>query len=425
MVKIKSFIKNNQLVKNIGFLAGGTALAQLITFIVTIYLTRMYLPENFGILSLLTSIVSLLAPVSSLRYDKAIILSEDEREFKSLLYLSGAINIILFFVLFIAGLALWCFSDYLGLNSYKSLFWIIPCSVLFFGFASTFQSYNEKLSKFKLTASISLVDASVKSFLQYVLYGFLPKMGLLLGYLGALFTNFMVYFFNFLSNKKEKTLKVTTKDLKFVSKKYNKFPKYFAWSNMIDSASQNICAITFPFFFSLHILGNFSIAFKVVRLPAMLISMATRRVYYPKAAGLFVNDKANFFKLYKKSTITLILISIIPVILLEFLIPNIFTLFFDKNWMSSIPYAQIILVYVFFNFVNSLAHENMLIFGLQRAFLIIEVIWIVLSVLLIYVAYLCNDAILAVVFYVLSGVIMEITIFIIQYKKGKTLNDLS
>lgn len=423
MNKIKSFLKNDGLIKNIGLLAGGTALAQLITFIATIYLTRIYLPEDFGALSVLTSIVSLLAPLSSMRYDKAIILSENEKEFKNLFYLSVAINLAVFLLLSIVAIILFIFKDYYKLEEYAILFWIVPLAVLFFGFISIFQAYNEKLSNFKLTSSISLVDASTKSFLQYILHRVIPKVGLLIGYVSSLFISFLVYILNFSREKKWEEGKILIKDLKLVSKKYNNFPKYFVWSNMVDSASQNICAITFPVFFSLEILGNFSIAFKIVRLPAMLISMATRRVYYPKAANFFKNDRINFFKLYKKSTILLIFISIIPVIFLEFLIPHIFVHFFDKNWSSSIPYAQIILIYVFVNFINSLAHENMLIFGLQKSFLIVEIVWIILSVTLIYLAYLYENATLAVILYVISGIIMELMIFVIQYRKGKTFQE--
>ncbi len=108
---IKSFLKKNGLAKNIGILAGGTAIAQLITFLATIYLTRVYLPEDFGLLSLLTSMVSLLAPVSSMRYNKAITLAEDKKELKSLFYLSNSINISLFILLCLFVGILWIFIE--------------------------------------------------------------------------------------------------------------------------------------------------------------------------------------------------------------------------------------------------------------------------------------------------------------------------
>ncbi len=416
----KAFSKKGGLAKNVGILAGGTAMAQLITFVATIYLTRIYLPEDFGLLSLLTSIVSLLAPISSMRYNKAIALAVDKKELKSLLHLSGGINISLFAVLGIIAILLWVFGGMLGIENYKNLLWLLPLAVLLFGFTTIFQSYNEKMARFKLTSSVAFTEALSKSTLQYFLHTILPKIGLLIGYIGALVINFCIYLGSY-SRKRDKDTKVGSSDLKAVARKYDKFPKYFTWSNIIDSAAQNICAYTFPIFFTLDALGNFSIAFKIVRLPAMLIGMATRRVYYPKAADLFGNDKEAFFKLYKKSTKTLFLIAVVPVVLIAFFIPYIFDFFFNANWAPSIPYAQLILVYVFVNFINSLAHENMLIFGLQKAFLAAEVIWLLLSLGLIYVAYLFGDALLAVGLYVVGGVIMELMVFTIQYQAGKNL----
>lgn len=417
----KAKYTKNGILGNIGFLVGGTALAQVITFFATLYLTKLYLPEDFGLLSLLTSVVSLLAPISSMRYNKAILLAQDNKEQKALLYLSVGINLLLFLVLSIIALILWVYSDFFGLSSYTNFFWVVPLSVLFFGFTNIFQSYNEKISKFKLTSVVVLAEAVSKTFFQFILYTVIPKFGLLIGYISGLVLNTIIYVVSFAKKAKKETNFISSVELKKAAKKHDKFPKYFTWSNMIDSASQNICSITFPFLFTLEALGNFSIAFKIVRLPAILIAMATRRVYYPRAAELFQKDKKRFFELYKKYTLILILVSLFPALILEWSIPHIFKFFFNENWMASIPFAQIILVYVFFNFINSLAHENMLIFGLQKSFLMAEALWMILSLLLIYFAYLKESALLAVVFYVVSGIIMEALIFTIQYRKGRQL----
>ncbi len=417
----RPFFKKDGLVKNIGVLAGGTAMAQLITFVATIYLTRVYLPEDFGMLSLLTSIVSLLAPVSSMRYNKAIILAENKKELKALLHLCSTINLSLFFILCVIAVVFWALSGILQIERYCSLLWLLPLAVVLFGFTNIFQSYNEKISRFKLASTVAFSEASSKSLLQYFLHNIFPKIGLLLGYVGALALNFFIYITTYVRTRNTEN-RIEKAALKAVAKKYNKFPKYFTLSNIIDSAAQNICSYVFPIFFTLEALGNFSIAFKIVRLPAMLIGMATRRVYYPKAADLFKKDPKSFFALYRKFTKTLFIIAVVPVILIELYIPDIFRLFFDQNWEPSIPYAQLILVYVFVNFINSLAHENMLIFGLQKQFLVAEIVWIICSFILIYLAYLHGDALLAVLLYVTSGVLMEIMVFVIQFRAGKSLN---
>ncbi len=414
-----SRFSNSVLIKNIGMLVGGSALAQVVTFCATIYLTRIYLPEDFGLLSLVTSSISFLVPLATLRYDKAIILAEDENEKLSLFYLSSGINLILFLALATIAFLLWV-SNTVSEIKYLTAILCVPIATLLFAQINIYQSYFEKNARFKVTSFVTIMDAVSKTILQLSLYKFFPKLGLVFGYIGALVVNSGIYIkndFSTLFNWK----KINRKDLRSVAKKHVNFPKYFTWSNIIDSASQNICSLTFPFLFSLEVLGNFMIAFKIVRLPALLIAIATRRVYYPKASELYNSDREKFFKLYKKTTMMLILASIIPVVLFVLFAESIFNLLFDPNWMSSVLFAKVILIYVFINFINSLAHENMIIFGMQRQFLIAEILWFILSAVLIYIAFLSGDAILATTFYALSGVVMELYIFIVQWRKRARL----
>lgn len=411
MYKFKS-----EFLKNISVLAGGTAVAQTITFVATLYLTKLYLPESLGLLSLATSIVSMLLPLATLRYDKAIVIAEDEKESYSLILLSILSSTALFLVISLIGLGLYMFN--LIDKSKTPLLLIIPSSVFFYGLINIFQMYFERNSKFGVTSKAAIIDAVSKSGFQFILFKYFPFVGMLLGYFLTLIVNTTFY----LSNTKgfiKKCLEYYNKSsLISTAIKYNKFPKYFTWSNMLDSTAQNICSILFPIFFSLSILGSFSIAFKIVRLPALLISMAVRRSYYPKASS-YILEKKPLFKFYLKSSKILILISVIPVILFQLFADELFQLFFDESWWSAASYAKIILIYVFINFINSLAHENMIIFGLQKTFLIIEIIWILLSISLIYWAYIINNSFLAVIFYSLSGVIMELLVFVIQFNKLK------
>lgn len=410
-------ILKNKLLKNIGLLVGGTAIAQAITFLATLYLTTIYSPDSFGLLSLGTSIVSLLVPLTTLRYDKAIVLAKDEKETNGLITISFLIALLFFLSLLVVALIVYL-CDLIKNESHYILLILVPVGVLLFGFMNVFQMYFEKKSRFKITSSVAVIDAVSKVSFQYGLNSILPTLGMFVGYIVALTINTVFYFVKSKALFKKRFFEIDKEYLFKVAEKYNKFPKYFTWSNIIDSASQNVCSLTFPFLFSLGILGNFSIAYKIVRLPALLISMATRRTYYPKAVELYAKNKSQFKVFYTKASLTLIAISIIPVLIFQLYAEELFGLFFNPEWQPAAEYAKIILWYVFANFCNSLAHENMIIFGLQKLFLIIEVIWFLLSLLLIYIAFLLGKPFLAVIFYALSGVFMEVLVFIIQHKKG-------
>lgn len=411
----------NKTLNNISFLVGGTAIAQVITFFGMLYLTKIYSPESFGILSLGTSAVSLLAPLATMRYDKAIILAPDEKETKGLLFICFFLAILLFSLLLLLGSIIFLL-DILNNEKHNILLILVPLGVLFFGFKNSFQMYFEKRSRFKLTSSVAILDATSKLSFQHFINNIFPVLGMLFGYIASLFFDVSFYLIKSRSIFKKSFFNQKRDDLINTCKKYKKFPKYFTWSNIIDSASQNICSLTFPLFFSLSTLGNFSLAYKIVRLPALLVGMATRRIYYPKANDLYKNNISSFISSYKKGTIWLFVISVIPVILFEFFAEYIFNLLFNPEWKSAIVYAKIVLIYVFFNFFNSLAHENMVIFGLQKKFLIIELIWFILSFSLIYLAYFLEKPTIAVLFYTFSGITMEIMVFLSSLHKIKDLS---
>src|SRR5690606_29477155 len=64
--------------RSVSILVGGTAGAQLITIAATPLLTRLYTPNDFGVLAVYMSVLALFTVVASLRYELAIPLPESD-----------------------------------------------------------------------------------------------------------------------------------------------------------------------------------------------------------------------------------------------------------------------------------------------------------------------------------------------------------
>jgi O-antigen/teichoic acid export membrane protein len=58
----------------------GTAIAQGITVIAVPFLSRLYSPENFGVLSIFVGIGSTLSVWAALRYELAIVIPEKQED---------------------------------------------------------------------------------------------------------------------------------------------------------------------------------------------------------------------------------------------------------------------------------------------------------------------------------------------------------
>ena len=91
--RIKRLLTLPSFVRNAALLASSTVLGQGLVILVQPLLTRIYRPEDFGLLALYASILSLAAVVVNLRYEQTIQLPKEESEARNLLFLSLGIGV--------------------------------------------------------------------------------------------------------------------------------------------------------------------------------------------------------------------------------------------------------------------------------------------------------------------------------------------
>ena len=82
-------IRNTEFRRNVLTLLTGTTVAQLIPFLISPIITRLYSPEDLGRLALFVSIISILSIISTCKYDAAILLPKEESNAFALYYLSN------------------------------------------------------------------------------------------------------------------------------------------------------------------------------------------------------------------------------------------------------------------------------------------------------------------------------------------------
>ncbi|MGQ9623675.1 MAG: lipopolysaccharide biosynthesis protein, partial [Candidatus Caldatribacteriaceae bacterium] len=73
--------------RSVLLLAGGTALGQAVTVLVSPILTRLYSPEDFGVFGVYASLLGIVAVIASLRYEYAIPLPEEDETAANILAL--------------------------------------------------------------------------------------------------------------------------------------------------------------------------------------------------------------------------------------------------------------------------------------------------------------------------------------------------
>ncbi len=111
-------------------LASGTVAAKAIGVLTVPVITRLYLPEHFGVLAVFTAITALLVPFGTLLYSMAIPLPKQDGLATNLAVLCGmcllAMSALTFFVFWITAPAL------LGLLSMEEMlpyWWLLPLAI--------------------------------------------------------------------------------------------------------------------------------------------------------------------------------------------------------------------------------------------------------------------------------------------------------
>lgn len=87
LVRLERWLPRGSFVRNVAVLAGGTAAGQAIVVLASPVLTRLYTPEDFGVLAVYASLLCVLSTVATLRYELAIPLPKRDEDAAALVVL--------------------------------------------------------------------------------------------------------------------------------------------------------------------------------------------------------------------------------------------------------------------------------------------------------------------------------------------------
>ncbi len=406
MSNILEKIKSSTYIKQIATLMSGTLFSQALMLLIIPILTRIYTPAEFGVYSLFFSITMIVGLVSSLKYDQAIMLPKDDKDANALMFLSLMITIAVTLVLLLIIVLFYPFwIEHFG--KLKNYIYLVPISVLIIGFVQVFNAYSTRNELYKKSMFSQMINStttvSTQSMGRYFLGSNTLIGGKVLGDLFALI--FLIY-----SHIKANTihLKALSKTRLVLNlKKYDDFPKYQSFTVFTNALSQNIPIILFMSLFSAEVAGFYSLMVRALQTPVLLVGGSTREVFYQKASKLYADGK-NFYELYKKTTLALAKLFLIPLLVISLFGEEIFSFIFGTKWATSGLIAQISIFWFFFAFINPPSTVSYNILGLQKIQLRFQLVLLLLRVVAIYGGYYFFESFMAsIIFYAIVGICMN------------------
>ena len=371
-------IVHSEFLKQVFTLMFGTSLAQAIPVLVTPVLTRFYTPEDFGVLTIFSAIVTIVGAVVTGKYELAIVLPEDRRS-PYLLTLFALVNTIIlssgllvFIYFFKDHILIWLNNKSLG-----NWLYLVPLSTLLLGGYNAFNYLNISEEKYKTIAKANVFRSFTSALFQFILFfvkngpfgliwGKIISMGTVNVLLGKIFVT-----------RKNTWEGWTKQELKQLAVRYKKFPLFSAPSLLVNALTQNINNFFISFLYSANILGFYGLLSRVMLLPLNLISSAFSQVLLKRASDE-IKAYGHAKKSFNYSLKYLLLTGIVIFGVLYFSVEAIFSILFGKSWEMTGQLAKIMVPFFFSRYVVMPLTTMTIVFEKQRFYMFWQFIFLLL-----------------------------------------------
>ena len=198
-------IKKYEFAKNTLTLVMGSVIAQAISIAIFPILTRIYSPEDFGLLSLYVAFISILGVIATGRYELAIMLPKKEEEAKILFKISIFIAFIVALIISIPLVFLNSeIANFFGSPDIAKWLYLIPVSVFLTGVNQALINWNNRKKEFYKT-SLSRVNQMISQGSVQTYLGYISKTGgLIIGQFIGIFSSILYLLIKNSNNKKNR-----------------------------------------------------------------------------------------------------------------------------------------------------------------------------------------------------------------------------
>lgn len=395
-------------------LASGTIISQIIVIGASPFLTRLYPVESFGLLALFTSYMVISAVVSTGRYELAMGLPEKDTDarklFQLIFYIGVSTSLFYLLLIFIC-------KEFLHLHSRFEIlkYWWVYLAPLYIFFIALYSGMGYWLQRKKNYKKITFANALqvILTAVLGIIFGVLQvKAGLILA---LIFSIMITTFYLLWSYLKENEL-FSFAEIKAQGKQYISFPKHMIISDLSLTGSQQLIPILFSFLFSTTVVGLYSMANRMLRLPNIVITTSIANVFRNDAIDeirKIGNCKALYLSTFKK----LVLMSL-PIYASIFIVaPYLFKVLFGEEWLEAGYYGRIIALFLFIEFVATPLNSLFYVREKQKLLMRLQLLNAICGGIAIYLgAVVFKDARMSLLLYSGNAILFNTFMLFFSYK---------
>ncbi len=343
--------KRYSFIQNVLTLGTGTIIAQAIPILVYPILSRLYNPEQFGVLASINSVVSIIAILCGGQYLKGILVAKSEHDAQSLVALSVLLSIAVS-LLSVPVLIIIYNSGVLGGVTSLSLLLLAPLIAVLIGIYNVYNEWCVRHSYFR-QVSVNKITNSGANAIAKVAMAF-STIGLVIGELFGRTVSATMCLFHFFRKDKGKIFReVSYRDVLTAAKKYKQFPLYSLPGQFLNVFAAQIPIFVFGNHFSKQLLGQFSMAQMVLSIPISVVSLAFYDAFRQRANDIYQREgRCDAF--YRKIFKYVIIGATVCCIFAMLILPQLFEWFLGKEWRQAGSFAVLLSPSVFIGMVNTI-----------------------------------------------------------------------
>lgn len=402
-------------VRSLGVLVGGTALAHGITAAAMPLATRIFTPQDFAAASAFSSLVGILVVASCLRYELAIPLPDEDEEAANLLALS-AISVVGTAGLTAVVLALLPQTALaaLGQPSLSPHLWLLPIALLIGGLYLALQMWFVRKKGFGPIARSRIVQSVAATIGQLGLgvLGFAP-LGLLVGQMLNYGAGAATLGAGVLVRERAILSRVTWSGIARAARIHNKFPRYSIGESLANAAAIHLPILMIAALAAGPEAGYLALAIFLLQAPMALVGTAVGQVYLSGAPEALREGRLAAFT--EDMLGRLIQISAGPIVLLALVSPALFGLVFGEEWTRSGVLVAWMAPWFFFQFLSSPISTALHVTGRQGWAVVLQVAGLALRVGAV-IGFAWIDSTRVVEAYAISGLVFYLAYLVVAMR---------
>jgi O-antigen/teichoic acid export membrane protein len=394
-------LPTNLFARNVSVLVGGTISGQAIVALVAPLLTRLYPPQDFGLLAVFAALLSLATVVASLRYDQAIPLPDDDKDAAALLSLSFC-AIVLTAALIAAPILLYRneIAHLLNTPRLENYLWLLPLGILSAGAYNVLTLWAVRMKEFSPIAKAKVSQSAIGVSIQ-LSGASLGPVALLLGHIAGHASGFFSLGLRVLGKRRAVMRGVRLSDIVHVAKQYKKFPVIAAWGALLNTVGVQLPQVLLSVSFGPAVAGIYALANRVLSIPLQVLGQAIANVFFSSAAQ--ANRDGTLRPMVANVHGYLAHIGMPPIVALSIAGPEIFGRVFGPEWRQAGIFSQWLAPWLYLVFTTSPLTGLFYVLGRQATGMAFECMLLIIRVAAICAGAWIGDAVTAVALFGLGS----------------------